>query len=51
MTVLSFQSSGNGTGMLPSGAQAISVGATLQVAARQARGNYSGQFPVTLEYQ
>lgn len=42
----------NPTGMpLPSGAQRVTVGATLQVGPNQAPGTYAGTFRVTLEYQ
>lgn len=36
---------------LPTGVQTVTVGATLQVSASQAPGNYAGNFNVTLEYQ
>lgn len=51
MAVNNFVASGPGGGTLPSGTQTLSVGATLQVAPNQPRGNYTGLFPVTLEYQ
>ena len=51
MALNDFVSSAPGGGLLPAGAQNISVGATLQVAPGQAPGNYTGAFQVTLEYQ
>jgi hypothetical protein len=38
-------------GVLQAGAQAVTVGASLQVAPNQARGSYSGAFQVIVEYQ
>ncbi|QYF93426.1 DUF4402 domain-containing protein [Massilia sp. PAMC28688] len=51
MAVNNFLASGPAGGTLPSGTQSVSVGATLQVAPNQPRGNYTGIFQVTLEYQ
>lgn len=51
MALTKFTSSAPTGGLLPAGAQDISVGATLQVAPGQAPGNYTGVFQVTLEYQ
>jgi hypothetical protein len=51
MPVNNFVASGPAGGTLPSGTQTVSVGATLQVAPNQPRGNYTGTFQVTLEYQ
>jgi hypothetical protein len=51
MAVTDFTSNAPPGGQLPSGAQEVSVGATLQVAPNQAPGNYAGGFRVTLEYQ
>lgn len=51
MAVNNFVASGPGGGTLPSGTHTLSVGATLQVAPNQPRGNYTGLFPVILEYQ
>ncbi len=38
-------------GVLSTGPQAVSVGATLQVGPNQARGNYNGAFQVIIEFQ
>lgn len=51
MPVVNFVSSGPNDGTLPSGPQSFSVGATLQVAPNQPRGNYSGAFQITVDYQ
>ncbi len=51
MPVNSFVSNAPAGGLLPAGAQSISVGATLQVAPSQSPGIYSGSFQVILEYQ
>ncbi len=51
MALTNFASNGPPSGLLPAGAQEVSVGATLQVAPNQAPGNYAGAFQVTLEYQ
>jgi hypothetical protein len=51
MAVLDFAGNAPPGGLLPAGAQEVSVGATLQVAPNQAPGNYAGAFQVTLEYQ
>lgn len=51
MALGDFVSSAPAGGLLPAGAQSISVGATLQVAPGQVPGNYTGAFQVTLEYQ
>lgn len=51
MAVTDFASNAPPGGLLPAGAQQVSVGAALQVAPNQAPGNYAGAFHVTLEYQ
>jgi len=51
MEVNKFVSGQGGSGLLASGTETITVGATLQVAPNQRPGNYSGNFHVTLEYQ
>ena len=51
MSVNNFVSNTPPGGMLLTGPQNVSVGATLQVAPGQLPGNYSGAFQVTLEYQ
>ena len=51
MALNNFVSNAPPGGLLPGGAQSISVGATLQVAPSQGAGNYTGSFQVTLEYQ
>ncbi len=51
MTVNTFTSSPNGTGVLTAGGtQPLTVGATLNVGASQATGTYTGTFPVTVAY-
>ena len=51
MTVNNFVSDPGTTGVLSgSGAQTINVGATLNVGADQATGNYSGTYDVTIAY-
>jgi hypothetical protein len=51
MTVDNFVSDPGSTGTLSgTGAQTINVGATLNVAASQATGNYSGTYDVTIAY-
>jgi hypothetical protein len=51
MTVSPFASSPSGTGLLgATGQQQLNVGATLNVSANQADGDYSGSFPVTVAY-
>ena len=51
MAVNNFSSNVGAGGLLPSGAQTVSVGATLQVTPGQPPGNYSGAFQITLDYQ
>jgi hypothetical protein len=51
MPLTGFVSNRPPAGVLTTGAQSVSVGATLQVAPRQASGNYSGTFQITVEYQ
>ncbi|ATQ79125.1 hypothetical protein CR152_26420 [Massilia violaceinigra] len=51
MTLTDFVSSPAGGGVLSGGTQVLAVGATLQVAAGQRRGNYNGNFNITIEYQ
>jgi hypothetical protein len=51
MTLKSFTSSPSGTGVMSGGSLTILVGATLTVGANQVKGNYSGSFPVTINYQ
>ena len=51
MVVNTFTSNPSGTGTLSAlGAQQLNVGATLNVAASQASGNYTGTFNVTVAY-
>lgn len=50
MTVNAFTGSQN-TGTLVAGADSFTVGGTLNVAANQAAGEYTGTFSVTVEYQ
>jgi hypothetical protein len=50
MTVTDFTSDPSGTGTLTGGTQTLSVGATLNVKANQAAGNYTGTFNVTVAY-
>ena len=50
MTVNNFVSDPNGTGVLTGGTQTINVGATLNVGAAQASGEYTGSFEVTVVY-
>jgi hypothetical protein len=51
MSLRTFTSNPSGTGFMSGGSLQISVGATLVVNANQARGNYSGSIPVTVQYQ
>ncbi|WP_167088226.1 DUF4402 domain-containing protein [Massilia frigida] len=51
MALSDFVSVPAGAGMLSGGTQLLAVGATLQVAPGQRPGNYSGTFPITIEYQ
>ncbi|MDQ1813000.1 DUF4402 domain-containing protein [Massilia sp. CCM 9210] len=51
MVLTDFVSSPAGAGVLSGGTQVLAVGATLQVAAGQRPGNYSGAFHITIEYQ
>jgi hypothetical protein len=51
MAVNSFTSSPSGTGVMSGGSLTIQVGATLTVAPNQPKGNYSGSFSVTINYQ
>jgi spore coat protein U-like protein len=50
MTVTGFTSNPDGTGVLAGGTQTLSVGATLNVGADQAAGEYAGEFTVTVAY-
>ncbi len=50
MSMDSFVSDPSGTGLLTAGAQTISVGATLHVAAAQVDGAYTASLPVSVEY-
>jgi hypothetical protein len=51
MTADTFTSSPSGSGNLgPSGAQSVTLGATLHVGSGQAAAAYSGTYPVTLAY-
>jgi Domain of unknown function (DUF4402) len=50
MTVGTFVSNPSGTGALTAGAQTLKVGGTLNVAAAQLPGVYSGTFSVTVAY-
>lgn len=51
MDVNLFTSQPSETGNLVAGSQTIQVGATLTVGANQPAGNYSGSFPVIINYQ
>ncbi|RSZ59907.1 DUF4402 domain-containing protein [Massilia atriviolacea] len=51
MALTGFTSAPAGGGVLSGGSQLLSIGATLQVGAGQAAGNYSGSFHITIEYQ
>jgi hypothetical protein len=51
MPLINFVSSLPGGGVIPSGQQNVTVGATLQVAPNQARGTYAGAFQAIIEYQ
>lgn len=51
MALSGFTSSRPPGGVLGNATQSFSVGATLHVAPNQAAGNYSGDFPITIEYQ
>ena len=51
MPLTAFVSSLPAGGVIPTGQQNVSVGATLQVAPSQPRGIYSGAFPAIIEYQ
>lgn len=51
MAVNGFTSEPAETGTLSAGALTIRVGATLSVAANQPPGNYSGTFPIIINYQ
>lgn len=51
MALTGFVSDRPSGGVLGSGNQIVRVGATLQVGANQAPGNYSGSFPIIVEYQ
>lgn len=51
MPLTGFVSSLPGGGVIPSGQQNVTVGATLQAAPNQAPGNYSGAFQAIIEYQ
>lgn len=50
MTINSFTSTPSSTGTLTSGEETVKVGATLNVGASQASGNYTGSFSVTVAY-
>ncbi|HVO51434.1 MAG TPA: DUF4402 domain-containing protein [Thermoanaerobaculia bacterium] len=50
MTVNTFASTPSGTGTLTAGTATVNVGATLNVAANQAAGAYTGTYPVTVNY-
>ncbi len=50
MTVDTFVSTPTPTGTLTGGAETLLVGATLQVAASQANGSYTGTYSVTVNY-
>lgn len=51
MAVNNFVSNLAPGGVLSAGPQAVTVGATLQVAPNQPRGSYSGAFQVIIEFQ
>jgi hypothetical protein len=51
MAVNNFVSDFPASSPVPTGSQTVRVGAALQVAPNQAPGNYTGSFPVILEYQ
>ena len=51
MAANNFVSNPSGTGMLTSGSQVISIGATLTVSPNQPPGNYSGNLSITVNYQ
>ena len=51
MPLTQFSSNLPTGGVLVPGAQAVTVGATMQVAPNQARGHYNGSFHVIVEYQ
>jgi len=51
MAVNLFTSQPSDTGTLVAGSQTIQVGATLTVGPNQPAGNYSGSFPVIINYQ
>ena len=51
MTVDTFVSTPTPTGTLTGGAETLLVGATLQVAASQPNGSYTGTYSVTVNYQ
>jgi len=51
MPLINFVSSLPGGGVIPSGQQNVTVGATLQVAPNQAPGTYAGAFQAIIEYQ
>lgn len=51
MALTDFVSSPAGAGLLSGGTQVLLVGATLHVGPGQRPGNYSGSFPITIEYQ
>jgi len=50
MTINSFVSNPSGAGTLSAGAQVLTVGGTLNVAANQAAGSYTGNFTVVVDY-
>lgn len=50
MTIDNFTSDPSGTGLLTGGSQTLKVGGTLNVAANQAQGSYSGTFDVSVAY-
>jgi hypothetical protein len=50
MTVNAFTSTPSGTGTLVAGTATVNVGATLNVAANQVAGSYTGTYPVTVNY-
>lgn len=50
MTINNFVSDPSGTGTLSGGSEVVNVGATLNVAAGQLAGLYSGTFSVTVNY-
>ncbi len=51
MAVNDFISNPSGSGVMTTGTQTLTVGATLSVGANQPVGNYSGNFSVTVNYQ